>query len=510
VDGANYYWDRDVPIYAPDLTVYTKSYIYGKFIETPDLTEYTASYMYAWELLDYVTTPGYGAFYHDIAADRVHTTYWEAFYAHEGNYEYRYETIAGWSCSYPWENDLKNSAGWEQEYHITDSGYQCFQLDTVTHRAYIHDWEDYYTSILGDTEHFDTKFKFTHPWENDLYNSYWIDTFTADDELGDEVYWVTHDRPPLNLTQVVGPGFNGVCFGLVDNTLYYCMPNQPEYWPENYYIEVCTKQYPLKAVVFLDGALFVASTIEIYSIQGSGPGTFFPLPMSAQTGTVNPDCFVAVKGFGIFHLGYDGIYQYSAGKDQLISRGEFEPLFRGETKGSVIGLNREYIENCWMQSFHGKFYFAYPGIGSAFPDNMIIIDLLTNRSVHHTYPVAFKLAAIDNANARMLAVDVNGYVWTWDVLTLTDDDGAAIDWQIQSKDFSQYYKYFPRYAKYDVQVIDGTAQGEIIMDDMSKQTHLLTGDRLTRKRLVDTCTGDRLAVRLSGQGRVNIYGTEIE
>jgi hypothetical protein len=219
---------------------------------------------------------------------------------------------------------------------------------------------------------------------------------------------------------------------------------------------------------------------------------------------------VAVVGYGIFHLGNDGIYQYASGKDDLITRGQFEPVFWGETAGSIPGLNRTYLDNCWMLNCHGKLYFAYPGGTSQYCDNFLILDLASKRIVHHSYAATMKTAAYDHTNKRILTGDTSGYVWEIEKVELTNDNGTDIAWEIQSKNFNQYYKYFPRYAKYDVKVNGGSATGYILLNDTVKQSHTITGDRISRKRLVAGCTGERLAVRLSGSGSVQIYGAEIE
>lgn len=358
-------------------------------------------------------------------------------------------------------------------------------------------------------------------WDQDIaIGTTTVDSDTADTDLGTEASWVNHGRPPLG-TVVLGPNFNGYAFILKDNRLYYSLPNQQEYWPDTYYIEVSSPGFPCVAGGFLDGQLFVATAVEIFSISGTGQGTFTPLPMSAQTGTVNANCFVVVKGLGIYHLGGDGVYLYSGGTDLLMSRGSLDKIFQGETVGNVPGLNRTYINNCWMVAYHGKLYIGYPGGTSIYPDNVFVLDLQTKRFLgmsteaqkisHHSYASTWRAVGIDHTNKRLLAADTSGYVWKWEDVDSTDDGGTAIAWQIQSADFNQLRKYFPRYARYDVKVGTGaTAAGYILLDETSKQTHTIIGDRLTRKRLVDGCTGDRLAVRLSGSGSVDIFGVEIE
>jgi len=336
-----------------------------------------------------------------------------------------------------------------------------------------------------------------------------VDTNTADTALGSEVE-IDHDRPPLG-SIVIGPSYNGYCFIIKDNLLYFCKANRPEYWPATYYVEVSTIQHPLTAGEFFNGILYVVSDIEIFMIQGTGVNSFFPFPMSAITGALSQECILSVKGKGIFHISNDGIYLFSLSEDKKISEEQFDPIFRGETKGSIPGINQGSIENSWLIVFGNKLYFGYPGNESDYPDNILVINLLTNKTVHYDYSQTFRCVTVDRANNRLLAVDNSGYIWQIEDTDRSDDYGTAISWQIQSKSFSdRLYKYFPRSAKYDVELVNGgTCNGYILLSDEIKQTHSITSSRNTRKRLITGCTGDSLSIRLSGTGGIKIREVEV-
>ncbi|NIP56397.1 MAG: hypothetical protein GWN00_30425, partial [Aliifodinibius sp.] len=93
-----------------------------------------------------------------------------------------------------------------------------------------------------------------------------------------------------------------------------------------------------------------------------------------------------------------------------------------------------------------------------------------------------------------------GYVWEIEDKDATDDDGTAISWEIQSKDFTlQTRRHFPRWVKYDVDASSATsATGELILDDSTVQEHSLTGDRTTKRRLVTSSNGRRCSHKISG------------
>ena len=152
-----------------------------------------------------------------------------------------------------------------------------------------------------------------------------VDTNTADGSLGGEAA-TDHNRPPLGV-YVAGPNFNGTCFIVKDNLLYFCLPKQPEYWPTLYYIEVSPPQFPGQCLVFYNGQPYYITKNEIYQISGTGQATFFPFKMNAITGAQGPQAAVAVQGKGIFHVGSDGLYLFSGTEDRKLTQSNFDPLF---------------------------------------------------------------------------------------------------------------------------------------------------------------------------------------
>jgi len=374
---------------------------------------------------------------------------------------------------------------------------------TATGLYQIHfDWEADYST---ETDH--PAAKSCHYWEPGL-----LTTNTADTSLGTEVA-TDHDRPPLG-SFVFGPSYNGTCFILKDNLLHYCLPKQPEYWPLTYFLEICSGHTPLIAGTIYDGQVYVASESEIYLVQGSGHESWSPpLDMSAIAGTVSAQCFLAVHGYGLFHLGNDGLYLHSGSKDENITNARFKPIFDGDTVGSIPGIDSTNIANCWLVHYKSKLYFAYPESGSTYPDNLIVTDLRTGKSAHYDYNgAAFPCAVVDEENDRLLAMDTDGYVWQLEDPDQTEDDDTAISWEIESKAFTdQLRKYFPRHARYDVNLNDGaTATGYVLLDETAQQSHSITTSRSIKKRLVAGGNGDRLALRISGTGPVDIYAAEAE
>jgi hypothetical protein len=345
-----------------------------------------------------------------------------------------------------------------------------------------------------------------YPWE-----PIYLESYVADTSLGTEVL-TNHNRPPLG-SFVFGPSLTGMCFIIYNNFLYYCLEKQPDYWPTEYNIEVSPVQFPLKAGCFYDGQIYVASTEQIYNISGTGADNFSPpIPQSALTGTISPYCFLPIHGKGIFHLGNDGLYLFTGSDDVNVTNERFRPIFTGETVLDIPGISTTNTANSWLIYFQSKLYFGYPKDGSTYPDNIIVTDLSTGKSAHYDYGQTFRCVGIDYENDRLLTVDTSGYVWELENKDTTTDDGDEISFKLQTMDYSSTLrKYFPRWARYDVNVGTGaTASGFVLLDGVSVQTHTLSGSRNTKKRLIAKANGDRVSMRITGTGQVDIYSVEVE
>ena len=339
-----------------------------------------------------------------------------------------------------------------------------------------------------------------------------FDTFFGDGTLGSKVA-TNRDRPPLG-SFVFGPAFDGTCFILKDNFLYYCKPKQPEAWPALFFLEVTTPQFPLKTGVFYNQQPYVFASNEIYYVAGTGDGTFLASPTQARTGAQSELGAVSVDGKGIFHTGPDGIYLYSNGIDRNITEDKLGPIFRGETVEGLPGVSN--MSTSWLVAFQNNLYFGYQSSGENYPANILVMNLETNKLQYFLYNdgsnVQIRTAVVDETNKRLLVGDNAGFVRVIESKSDTTDSGTAISWEIQSKDFTlQTRKHFPRFVKYDVNVPAGsTCTGALILDDVIHQSHTITGDRITRRRLVETGNGDRTANRISGTGPATVYAAESE
>jgi len=338
-----------------------------------------------------------------------------------------------------------------------------------------------------------------------------VDSNTADGSLGSAVA-TDHDRPPLG-SYVAGPNYNGTCFIAKENLLYFCKAKQPEYWPVTYFVEVSAPQFPIQTIVFSNGQPYALTKNKIHYIQGTGPNTFFPLEMDSITGAQGPQGAIAVQGRGIYHVGPDGIYLYS-GSDRNITQQYFRPIFRGETVNDIPGIGD--LSTAWLIQFQNKVYFGYASKDDTYPAHVLMLNLGNDRFTYYTWGREMRTVTVDETNGRLLAGDTSGFVWEIENTAKVDDDGTAITWGIESKDYTlQTRSHFPRQMKYDVDpsADNCTATGALIMDGDTHQTHSISGTRKsnqTKIRLVETGNGHNLSMKITGTGTVAIYAVEAQ
>jgi len=333
-------------------------------------------------------------------------------------------------------------------------------------------------------------------------------TYAGDGTLGASVE-IDRDRPPLG-SFTFGPAYDGTCFIIKDNRLYYCKPKQPEEWPSLYYIEVGTPSLPGKTGLFHNGQVHYLNANEIWYVQGTGNNLFQPFPTSARTGAQSIRGAVSVAGRGIYHTGPDGIYLFQSGVDVKVTEDQFEPIFRGEDRNGMPGVAD--MSTSWLHYHRNKLYFGYTSSGDTYPKNVIVLNVQTDRAAYYAYGFEISAIAFDKYNSRLLTGDQDGYIQVIEGPSYTDDAGTAIAWEVQSKDYTlPTRRHFPRWVKYDVDASSATSvTGALILDGSIHHSHTVTGDRVTRRRIVDEGNGRRAAVRVSGTGPATIYTVEFE
>jgi len=391
--------------------------------------------------------------------------------------------------------------------YITGVAYRPTIENTIDNTEDMYSWEIYRNQYAG------TDYA-THPTSAaESYIDLDIDTDTADASLGTTVA-TDHNRPPIG-SYVAGPSFNGTVFVIKDNKLYFSKTKQPEYFPATYYVDVSSVQYGGQCVVLYDKQPYYLTKNKIFYIYGSSATDFIPKDMAAKTGTQSQNGALAVEGYGIFHVGSDGVYlflpstDYKYGKDEKISS-PFDPVFKGESVGGVAAAGD--LSTSWLCYWENKVYFGYAGENDTYPSNIIVYYMDEQRASYFTRGEEIHAVGVDHYNNRMVAVDENGYAWIIEHRNSTTDHNTAITWEVEGKDFTlQTRRHFPRWAKYDVDASSAdSANGYVLLDGEIHQTHSLTAARKTKRRLITPGNGRRLSHRISGSGPIEIRMVESE
>lgn len=330
---------------------------------------------------------------------------------------------------------------------------------------------------------------------------------TSDAALGTQLT-TDRNRPPLGSFVADRPNYNGTCFIIKDNLLYYCLAKQPEYWPATYFIECGPPQFPGKTLVFYNGQPFYLTQNNIYYIQGTGHGTFQPIDMNARTGAQGVYGAFAVDGVGIYHVGSDGLYLYSGGVDKKITQNNFDNVLRGNASGGIPGATD--LDKSWLIQFNNKLYFGFSSTAGSYPTNVLVMQLdEPKKTTYYSYSYQIRCVSVDITNERLIAGCADGFIRELEYGT--DDSGTAVSWECQSKDFTlQTRKHFPRWIKYDVEVGSSTVTGQVKLDGAIQQTHTITGSRQTKRRLIETDNGNRCAINVSGTGQSTLYAAELQ
>ena len=334
-----------------------------------------------------------------------------------------------------------------------------------------------------------------------------VDTSTTDASLGTEVA-TNHNRPPLG-TVVAGPFYGGVSFILKDNLLYYSLSKQPEYWPTTNFIEIGPPQFPGKAIVEFGGQPYVLTEDRIWFIQGTGGGLFNPIPIASLAGASNQFGARSIDGDGIYHVGRDGVYRYSAGKDMKVTGGVFDPIFPSadkfgvKTNGMAAVVN---ISTTWLHQFENRLYFHW-GNGS-----VLVTNLDTKRTTYYEWDERMTAPMTDKTNSRFYVGDASKYTRQVEDSSQTTDAGTGIDCEVESKEFTlPTHAHFPRWVKYDADISGASSPvGKLILDGAVHQSHTLSGNRKTRRRLVEVGNGERAGVRIGWTGDGAVYTAEFE
>jgi hypothetical protein len=184
-----------------------------------------------------------------------------------------------------------------------------------------------------------------------------------------------------------------------------------------------------------------------------------------------------------------------------MTQSKFKPIFRGTTVNGIPGAGS--LENAWLEHYKNKLYFGYPGANDTYPTNILVFDFGNGKVAYYDFnQTELSAITVDETNNRLLAGDENGYIWVLEDTTATKDGSTDISWEVESKDFT---------LSTDIDASSATSvTGTIRLDGSTLQSHTVSGDRVTKKRLITTGNGKNCSMRVTGSGPATVYALEME
>jgi len=235
-----------------------------------------------------------------------------------------------------------------------------------------------------------------------------------------------------------GP-INDVLFALGDKWrpghLYYSLPNEPDHWPAENHVEVCSPSEELMAGVLFGGQGFVWSRRRLYAVypsltQLSGV-TVTPTP--CKRGLVSPWSWAVGPG-SIFFCDFEGVWSTTGGEPTVLSL-SIEPLFRGQTVNGYEPIDFSTTDHVRLAVFEHELWLKYRDTGGA--TQVMVFSLVHNFWRHYKFGVSVNTVTADEtADARRLIVGGSGVSYTHEG---TSDFGQAIacQWRSGSEDFGK-------------------------------------------------------------------------
>jgi hypothetical protein len=171
-------------------------------------------------------------------------------------------------------------------------------------------------------------------------------TFNYTHALGEQITAGARQGTPCNISCVAfetaflaGDPYN-------PHFLYYSVPENPELFPPENFVEIGSPRDPIMAVVEFNGALyaFTANTIwTIYYSPGTVPQAY---PSGAKHGLAAQAGW-AVTENAIFYISYDGIYAFAGGAATLVSEATAW-IWTGKNNGPVAAIDTTRIYETTM------------------------------------------------------------------------------------------------------------------------------------------------------------------
>ena len=354
----------------------------------------------------------------------------------------------------------------------------------------------------------------THRWEIDFYDIkqtfYWayLDD-TADNALGEAVEDDNNVPPPGDILSI----FQEHAFLAGDpanpHYLYWSKRFRPEAWPLNNYTEIGTANDPIRAHMPIAGVLGVFTTQTKYRVSGNDTNGFIHDEAISHRGAPSPRSVVPTDK-GVLFVARDGVFSTNfIGPDQKISDA-IDPIFLGETKNGYSPINWDQAGIISAGFYKNKFYFSYPSGVSTTNDMTAVYSFDTNMWTF--WDIGFNSFYAERDTDLFLAGGGDSLVYVIEDFNSTDDDGASIAFELETRDFvgaAHTTRNLFTHFKVDANCSDGEMTAAFYVDDVLIASRAVTGDReCDLLSLPENTFGHHWRIRVSytGNRRVAVYG----
>ncbi len=165
--------------------------------------------------------------------------------------------------------------------------------------------------------------------------------------------------------------------------VYFSKPGNPDAWPPENFIEVCSPGTPVIAGCMYNNQNFAFSRELIYQlVEGYVPGeTFTPFVTASAHGLFSP--WALAVGPAMYFVSKDGIYMSTGGQETSIVENDIKPLFPTyDTPGQDVegyeAVDMSQPAAMRLCYFNDELYFIYVGLTSQ-TKRMLIYDVLKKR-----------------------------------------------------------------------------------------------------------------------------------
>lgn len=163
---------------------------------------------------------------------------------------------------------------------------------------------------------------------------------------------------------IFGP-VNGLLFALGDPNrpghLYWCIPNEPDHWPAESNLEVCSPSEELMAGFVAGSQAFLFSREKLYVAYPnlSDAVEVTVTPTACKRGLVSRWAWAIGLG-GIFGVAKDGIFVTGGGGEEIISQ-DIQPIFRGQIYNGYYPVDFAFPNAIRLGISQDILYFQYQG-----------------------------------------------------------------------------------------------------------------------------------------------------